>query len=213
MVTTGDFTSVMKKLMRCTKNVTGTNAYWNDERGKLRATINQVSSATIFWTLSMAEFHWPEFHSLLSDNETLRESIINNPHLLDWFFTVRVEKFVKHWLYKQMGAQWHWYRFEFAVMRGSIHCHGLAKLKSDPGLCSLGQVALKGYYAQQQLASNTFDLENYSDLERDVCERKLAEDPIFNYADTIMTAENPSPPCDGEWVSPDIHPCKKRFKN
>ena len=140
MITTGDFTSVMKKLMRYTKNVTGNNEYWNDERGKLRATINQVSSAKIVWTLSMTEFHWPEFHSLLSDNdvsdtETLRESIINNPHLLDWFFTLRVEKFVKHWLYEQMGA----------VMRGIIHCHGLAKLKSDPGLCSLGQVALKGY--------------------------------------------------------------------
>ena len=101
MVTTGDSTSVMKKLMRYAKNVTRTNAYWNDERGKLRATINQLSSAAIFWTLSMAEFHWPEFHSSLSDNEvsdteTIRESIINNPHLLDCFFTVRVEKFVKH---------------------------------------------------------------------------------------------------------------------
>ena len=87
----------------------------------LELTINQVSSAAIFWTLSRAEFHWPEFHSLLSDCEvsnieTLRESIINNPHLLDWFFTVRVEKFVKHWLYEQMGGEWHWYRFEFVVM-------------------------------------------------------------------------------------------------
>ena len=218
MVTTGDFTSIMKKLMRHTKNVTGANAYWNDERGKLRADMNQDSSATIFWTLSMAEFHWLEFHSLNSDNEvsdteTLRESIINNPHLLDWFFTVRVEKFVKHWLYEKMGAEWHWYRFELAVHVRSIHCRGLAKLKSDPGLCSLGQFALKGYYAQQQLASNTFDLENYSDLERDVCEGKLAEDQICNYADTITTAENPSPPCGGEWASPDIHPCKKKVQD
>ena len=145
----GDFNSVMKKLMRYTKNVTGTNAYWNDEKGKLRATITQVCAPTIFWTLSIAEFHWPEIHSLLSDDEvvdpkTLRENIINNPHLVDWFFTVRVEKFVKHWLYDQMGCEWHWYRFEFAIMRGSIHCHGLAKLKSDPGLCNLSQVALKG---------------------------------------------------------------------
>ena len=65
----GDFNSVMKKLMRYTKNVTGTNAYWNDEKGKLRATITQVCAPTIFWTLSIAEFHWPEIHSLLSDDE------------------------------------------------------------------------------------------------------------------------------------------------
>ena len=81
------------------------------------------------------------------------------------------------------------------------------------GLCSLGQVALKGYYAQKQLASNTFDLENYSDPERDVCKGKLAEDQKCSYVDTIMTAENPSPPCDGEWVSPDIHPCKKKVQD
>ena len=58
----GDFNFVMKKLMRYTKNVTGTNAYWNDEKGKLRATITQVCAPTIFWTLSIAEFHWPEIH-------------------------------------------------------------------------------------------------------------------------------------------------------
>ena len=83
-------------------------------------------------------------------------------------------------------------------MRGPVHCHGLAKLKSDPGLCSLGQVALKGYYAEQQLASNTTDVENSSDLERNVCEGQFAEDQICNYVDTIMTIENPNPPCDGE---------------
>ena len=166
----------------------------------------------------MAESHWPEFYSLLSynevsDTETLRESIINNPHLLEWFFTVKVEKTVKHWLYEQMDGEWHWYRFEFPVMPGSIHCHGLAKSKSDPGLCSLGQVALKGYYAQQQLAPNTFDLENYIDLERNVCEGKLSEDQICNYADRIMTADIPSPPFNGEWVNPDIQRCKKKVQD
>ena len=109
MVRTGSFDCVMKKLMRYTKNVTGTNAYWNDAKGKLKATINQVGAPTIFWTLSCAEFHWPEFYSLFSDNEVLdpeicRKNIICNPHLLDWFFTVRVEKFVKHWLYEKLGA-------------------------------------------------------------------------------------------------------------
>lgn len=56
-----------------------------------------------------------------------------------------MENFVKHWLYEALGAEWHWYRFEYAVMRGSIHCHGVAKLKSDPGLCKLTKKALEGH--------------------------------------------------------------------
>ena len=35
MVATGDFNSVMKKLMGYAKNITGSNAYWNDEKEKL----------------------------------------------------------------------------------------------------------------------------------------------------------------------------------
>ena len=116
------------------------------KRENLEPPFNQASAASIFFTISMAEFHRPKFYSSLSNNEVpnskiLRESIINNTHLLDWFFTVRVKTFVKNLLYEQMGAEWSWYRFEFALMRGSIHSHGLAKLKSDPGLCTLSQVA------------------------------------------------------------------------
>lgn len=33
--------------------------------------------------------------------------------------------------------------------RGSIHCHGTAKPKKDPGLCQLTKTALKGFLAQK----------------------------------------------------------------
>ena len=39
----------MRKILQYTKNVTGTNAFWNDVKGKLEATINQVGAPTIFW--------------------------------------------------------------------------------------------------------------------------------------------------------------------
>ena len=42
--------------MKYIKNITGTNAYRNDEKGKLTATINQVSAATVVWKFSVAEF-------------------------------------------------------------------------------------------------------------------------------------------------------------
>ena len=42
----------------------------------------------------------------------------------------------------------HWYRYEFQA-HGSIHCHGVAKLKSDPGLRNLNDKALKGFLAEK----------------------------------------------------------------
>lgn len=117
--------------MHHAKNVSGTNAYWNQAKDDLKAIITQVGAPTIFWTLSCAEFHWPEFHDLFNNTAELsdsqrRENVVNNPHLLDCFFTERTEQFVKHWLKNTLGATWHWFRYEYAVQRGSIHCHGIA---------------------------------------------------------------------------------------
>lgn len=52
------------QLMYYAKNVTGTNSYWYQVKEQLKATLHQAGSPTIFWTLSCAEFHWPEFHAL-----------------------------------------------------------------------------------------------------------------------------------------------------
>ncbi|CAB4011187.1 Hypothetical predicted protein [Paramuricea clavata] len=88
------------------------------------------------------DMHWPELHALFkaptdceignSTSELRRQNVINNPHIVDWFFTQRLESLVKHWLYDTLGAKWHWFRYEYQG-RGSIHCHGTAKLKNDPG--------------------------------------------------------------------------------
>ena len=59
---------------------------------------------------------------------------------------------LKHWLYDTLSAEWHWYRYEFQA-RGSIHCHGMAKLKNYPGLCRLGEIALKGDMAEKDNAT------------------------------------------------------------
>ena len=40
-----------------------------------------------------------------------------------------------HMAEKKIGATWYWFRYEFPVQRGSIHCHGVAKLNFDPNLC------------------------------------------------------------------------------
>ena len=66
IVQSGTHEIIMRKLLRYAKNISGTNAYWHDVKEQLKATIIQAGTPTIFWTLSCADFHWPEFHSLLS---------------------------------------------------------------------------------------------------------------------------------------------------
>jgi len=85
------YKNLMYKLSRYVKNISGTNSYWYDQREKLKATILQIGTPTIFWTLSCAEFHWPEFHSMflreedLNNSAMLRKNIIQNPHLIDFY--------------------------------------------------------------------------------------------------------------------------------
>ena len=61
--------------------------------------------------------HWPDLHVLLgNENNTgdkRRQAAINNPLILDWFFTLRLESFIKLWLYKTLNAKRHWYSFEY----------------------------------------------------------------------------------------------------
>ena len=86
MINNEDYNIVMKKLMRYSKNVIGTNVYWSDVKEKLKATIIQTGTPTIFWTLSMADFHRPDIHDLFftddENSEDFRQNIINNPHLV-----------------------------------------------------------------------------------------------------------------------------------
>ena len=41
--------------------------------------------------------------------ETRQQNVISNPHIVHWFFTERLESFVKHWLFDTLGAKWHWF--------------------------------------------------------------------------------------------------------
>ena len=208
--------SLMSKIFYYTKEITGSNSYWNRIRQELKATIEQVGAPTIFFTLSMAEFHWPDLKKLFSLNddaptEEVGKLICDNPHIVDVYFTERTEAFVKSWLYKYLGASWHWYRYEFAALRGSIYCHCLAKLTNDPGLIELTKCALKGYLAnifKEKNESNLsgdaiilldFDIENGIDAERVVCE----------YVDNLLTTINPIEP--SLWSNPERHPCKRSF--
>ena len=64
MLHTNSYSSLMKKIQYYAKNISGSNSYWYQVKEQLKATLQQFGTPTIFWTLSCAELHWPEFHAL-----------------------------------------------------------------------------------------------------------------------------------------------------
>ena len=145
MAVSNNSTAFMSKVSRYVANISGTNAYWHRVKEDLKAIITNVGTPTFFFTFSSADMHWPELHALFGDDnntvsEIRRKNVINNPHIFDWFFTQRLESFIKQWLYDTLDAKWHWFRYEYQG-RGSIHCHGTVKLNNDPGLCQLTELA------------------------------------------------------------------------
>lgn len=216
MASNNSCTSFMTKLSRYVSNITGSNAYWHKIKEELKAIITNEGVPTIFFTFSSADMHWPELHSLFAKppekctSQERKQHVIDNPHIVDWFFSQRLESFLKHWLYDSLGAKWHWYRYEFQA-RGSIHCHGTAKLKNDPGLCKLTEIALKGFLAQKHAQQNVCDPNQ--DVLQDIENGRKATATICNYVDTILSTFNPQPPVDNNWTKPIIHPCKRRHKD
>ena len=155
--------------------------------------------------------HWPELHSLFnssSSSQTRRQNVINNPDVVAYFFTQRLERFIKHWLYETLDADWHWYHYEYQKIRGSIHCHETAKLKNDPGLCNLTEIALKGFLAEQKCTAESVHDDT---LQQQINEGKQAEQTICQYVDWLLSTENPCPPEDFDWVKPAVHPCQVSY--
>ncbi|CAB4016553.1 Hypothetical predicted protein [Paramuricea clavata] len=205
----------MSKLSRYVGNIAGTNAYWSRVREELKAIITSVGAPTLFCTFSSADMHWPELHALFkastdcetgsSTSNVRRQNVINNPHIVDWFFTQRLESFVKHWLYETLGAKWHWFRYEYQG-RG-IHCHGTAKLNNDPGLCQLTQTALKGFLAQKFKDEN--DCSDTTELDQDIEAGQKAADTVCQYVDWLLSTVNPNPTDEDMWIRPEVHPCQR----
>ena len=206
----------LSKLSRYLGNLTGSNAYWHKAKEDLKAIIGHVGPPTFFFTFSSADMHWPQLHSLFRNPEgdatpeSRRKNVINNPHITDWFFTQRLENFIKYWLYSSLGAAWHWYRFEYQA-RGSIHCHGVAKLKNDPGLCQLSDTALKGYLAE--ISIHKAEESHIQELQKHMLEGKKASQAVCEYVDWLLSTYNPNPPEDGFWIKPSIHPCQREHKD
>ena len=109
----------LSKISRFLKSITASSAYWQKAKEDLKAIITHAGPLTFFFTFKSADLHWPELHTRFKSENTAptvenhHENVMNNPHITDWFFTQRLEIFIKHWRYHSLDAKWHWYRYEY----------------------------------------------------------------------------------------------------
>lgn len=110
-------------------------------------------------------------------------------------FTERTDHFIKFWLKESLGSSWHWYRYEYAVQRGSIHSHGVAKLQNDPGLCELTEKALEGFLTKYMNEhEKSLCEEEMKHLQNKIDEGRKAELRVCQCVDFLLTTWNSCPP-------------------
>ena len=200
---------LMSRLHKYASKVQGTKQYWYQRSLELKALIQTKGAPTFFWTVSAADTYWPELHINLMPHDSSQithskkiKAVIDNPHLTDWYFTKRLSDLCKHWLYDEMDAEWHWYRFEYQS-RGSLHAHGCAKLKNDPGLCELMKKAAVAWQLRDKSPTELSQPE-----QQIIQEGNAAQQTIIEYVDWLTTTFNPSLPSQ-TWCmpTPQNHPC------
>ena len=197
---------LMKRLQHYAGKIQGSSQYWFQRYLELKALLEQMGSPTFFWTASAADCHWPELHNLLTHTSNPPtysdrvQAIIDQPHLTDWYFTSKLTDILQSWLYDVLDANWHWYRLEYQS-RGSTHAHGCAKLKNDPGICTLVQKAATTWLVLQQE-------ENMTDcnVQRILDKGEQAKATTLQYIDWLVTTYNEALPADFPSI-PVPHPC------
>ena len=105
----------LKSMSAYSANITGCPSYWFKRRADLESTFEQKKTATCFFTFSYADNHWNDLHKLMPGKPAIndaekRKSVINNPHLVDWYFGYRLKEFLKIVFDDLLEAEWYWYR-------------------------------------------------------------------------------------------------------
>ena len=180
-ISNGDSSQLMKRMCAYSSNITGSDSYWHKRRCELEANFEQEAPATIFFTFSQADNHWNDLHRLMTqyfnpetglshelNNNLKYRDVVNNPHLVDWYFSYRLNIFLETVFDKIL--EWRWHRFEWQS-RTSIHAHGCARFKNDPGLIELTKKVYSSYLFIKNSIGKVFpDLEEIPKLELIVSE-------------------------------------------
>jgi len=130
-------------------SIRGSDAYWRAKTNELKTWIDFMISCkhgppNMFITLSCAENWWPDLMRILIDMERnagnfeaarkiemkdftqISKSARNYPLVVNQFFMIRAEEFMKTVVKNTLGVDHYWGRVEFAPGRGQIHLHILA---------------------------------------------------------------------------------------
>jgi hypothetical protein len=211
MISSGESDSLMKRLSSYSANVTGSDSYWFKRRTELEATMEQGKIATAFFTFSYPDTHWSDLQKLMpgAPAKTYSEKykkVLENPHLVDWFFGHKLNEFLKVVFDEILQCEWRWHRYEWQS-RSSIHAHGAVRFKNAPDLCKLTMLVYQGRMAEEKIKQPSSNFECFVNLKEQIVKGQEAEDAIIKYVDTLVTAMNTRTSYDGPNSAPDPHPC------
>ncbi|XP_052129345.1 uncharacterized protein LOC127750839 [Frankliniella occidentalis] len=129
--------AMVNQVMHFGSRLRTTKSYWKSRCGELLDMVNQIGTPTVFFTLSSADFQWPDLYRLLGhDVKSLSvkeksDLLSKNSLIADSFFYARSKFFLEKSFKNHFNVTDIWYRYEFQH-RGSIHVHGLAWFKNAP---------------------------------------------------------------------------------
>ena len=221
IINSGNSMQLLQRMSAYSSNVTGCDSYWHKRRCELEATFEQKPPATVFFTFSYADNHWNDLHRLMpqyfgNDNtikdQSKYQDVIANPHLVDWYFSHRLNNFLECVFDKILDCEWRWHRFEWQS-RTAIHAHGAARFRNDPGLIELTKRVYIAHLHKKQSIGKVFNnTDEIIELEKIIEDGVIAEKKIITYTDTLITAMNMRLQ-NGEILQlgvPDPHPCSYR---
>ena len=150
----GDFSFIHKLMNFSSDRIKGSDGWWRSKKHELNSWISyHVSKGhgppTLFLTLSCAEYWWEELIEIIykrcentedweeakkmkySENKKEKNNAKYNlvekyTAVVQEYFQMRVDNWMKTIGKNIFGIKYHWLRFEFAGGRGQIHAHILA---------------------------------------------------------------------------------------
>lgn len=95
--------NLLNKILFQSSNIRGTRAFWYARGKELVSMVEQIGLPTLFFTLSCADFHWPDLFKILAPDEDVstmtetrrRKLIQDNPQVVDKFFYERAKIFIE----------------------------------------------------------------------------------------------------------------------
>ena len=150
-----DQRNISTKILRFGSQIRGTAQYWYKRGREIMAMNEQLGSATVFFTFSVADMQWPDLARFLNtENRTIAQAIAHSPLTVDTYVDVRFNLFFTHFLKPYLDIVDYWYRFEWQN-RGSFHVHGLAWLRDPPDSQTSTEIELSTYWDKYVSTWNT----------------------------------------------------------